>query len=159
MCVYAGGPAPSASSQKSRSPQAASRWAGRRMLPRTPYGPGCSSGCSAAAGRPGYSPSYRAPARQEKALGPAAVCGVLEPRVLPSRDVCAKGWQKGAYTPATPSASGLGEGRTGTEWETDANSRDGGALTRVQKISVACACAGLACLFPHSRPSAHMLDL
>lgn len=47
----------------------------------------------------------------------------------------------------------------GAEWKTDANSRDGGALTRVQKISVACACAGLACLFPHSCSPAHMLDL
>lgn len=40
-----------------------------RALPRTPYGPCRRSGCTAAAGPLGCSPSYRAPTRQEKAFG------------------------------------------------------------------------------------------
>lgn len=38
-------------------------------LPRTPYGPCRTSGCTAAAGPLDCSPSYRAPTRQEKAFG------------------------------------------------------------------------------------------
>lgn len=38
-------------------------------LPRTPYGPGRRSGCTAAAGPLDCNPSYRAPKRQEKAFG------------------------------------------------------------------------------------------
>lgn len=69
------------------APVARAAWQGGPTLPRTPYGPCRRSGCTAAAGPPDCSPSYRAPGRQEKVFGaglplakvPAALTGAQWP--------------------------------------------------------------------------------